>query len=144
MAGLDLPSRPAKSLALPLTSRGPAGSRSSESSPRPVVETAADASRCGSTVSGHDGAPDRASAIGPGDDELTGVGELPSELTKESEASYVGPDLRPAGSEERDLGDFTTSMDTVRLVPLAVLIGVLGAGISIALLDMMGLITTHH
>ena len=42
---------------------------------------------------------------------------------------------------ERALGDFTTTPAILRLVPLAVLIGVLGAGISLALLDMIGFFT---
>jgi chloride channel protein, CIC family len=54
---------------------------------------------------------------------------------------YFGPDRRPAATEERALGDFTTTLDTIRLVPLALLTGVLGAGISLALLDMIGLVT---
>jgi H+/Cl- antiporter ClcA len=39
------------------------------------------------------------------------------------------------------LGDFTTAPSILKLVPLAVLIGVLGAGISLALLDMIGFFT---
>src|SRR5665213_4350356 len=39
------------------------------------------------------------------------------------------------------LGDFTTTPSILPLVPLAVLIGVLGAGISLALLDMIGFFT---
>ena len=39
------------------------------------------------------------------------------------------------------LGDFTTTPSILRLVPLAILIGVLGAGISLALLDMIGFFT---
>jgi len=39
------------------------------------------------------------------------------------------------------LGDFTTTPAILRLVPLAVVIGVLGAGISLALLDMIGFFT---
>jgi H+/Cl- antiporter ClcA len=54
---------------------------------------------------------------------------------------YFGPDRRPAATAERALGDFTTTLDTIRLVPLALLTGVLGAGISLALLDMIGLVT---
>ena len=50
-------------------------------------------------------------------------------------------DLRASVGRERDLGDFTTTPQTLRLVPLAVLIGVLGAGISLALLAMIGFFT---
>ena len=42
---------------------------------------------------------------------------------------------------ERGLGDFTTTTDVLRLIPLAILVGVLGAGISLGLLDMIGFFT---
>ena len=45
------------------------------------------------------------------------------------------------GPTEAVLGDFTTTPAILRLVPLAVVIGVLGAGISLALLDMIGFFT---
>jgi CBS domain-containing protein len=44
-------------------------------------------------------------------------------------------------STEETLGDFTTKPAVLLLVPLAFLIGALGAGISLALLDMIGLFT---
>lgn len=44
-------------------------------------------------------------------------------------------------SGERTLGDFTTSPRILKLIPLAVLVGVLGAGVSLALLDMIGFFT---
>jgi H+/Cl- antiporter ClcA len=64
----------------------------------------------------------------------------------EGGASANGPDLigrdeRPADGSERRLGDFTTTPAVLRLVPLAVVTGVLGAGISLALLDMIGFFT---
>jgi H+/Cl- antiporter ClcA len=52
-----------------------------------------------------------------------------------------GRDRRSHDSPERALGDFTTTSTILRLVPLAILIGVLGAGISLALLDMIGFFT---
>jgi hypothetical protein len=52
-----------------------------------------------------------------------------------------GRDRRSHDSPERALGDFTTTPAILPLVPLAVLIGVLGAGISLALLDMIGFFT---
>lgn len=58
-----------------------------------------------------------------------------------SSADVVGPDLRPETSTERALGDFTTTVAILRLVPLAVLIGALSAGIALALLDMIGFLT---
>jgi len=79
--------------------------------------------------------------IGPEDEQLTGVGGAPDELAAESEAAWVGPDLRPSASKERELGDFTTTTRVLRLVPLALAVGALGAGVSLALLDMIGLIT---
>lgn len=50
------------------------------------------------------------------------------------------PEALPS-SAERTLGDFTTSPRILKLVPLAVLVGVLGAGVSLALLDMIGFFT---
>lgn len=44
-------------------------------------------------------------------------------------------------SPEATLGDFTTTPAVLWLVPLAIVIGVLGAGISLALLDMIGFFT---
>jgi CIC family chloride channel protein len=58
-----------------------------------------------------------------------------------SEASYLGVDRRPERSSERALGDFTTTPSVLRLVPVAILIGALSAGIALALLDMIGFIT---
>ncbi|MGH9068657.1 MAG: chloride channel protein, partial [Acidimicrobiales bacterium] len=58
-----------------------------------------------------------------------------------SATSYIGPDRRPKTTSERDLGDFTTKPAVLRLVPLAVLIGALSAGISLALLAMIGFLT---
>ena len=54
---------------------------------------------------------------------------------------YLGVELRSGGSSERDLADFTATPDLLKLIPLAVLIGALGAGISLALLAMIGFIT---
>ena len=47
-------------------------------------------------------------------------------------------------SAERTLGDFTTSPRILKLVPLAVLVGVLGAGVSLALLDMIAFFTNLY
>jgi chloride channel protein, CIC family len=43
-------------------------------------------------------------------------------------------------SDERALGDFTTTPAILRLGPLAILVGALGAGVSLALLDMIGFV----
>jgi chloride channel protein, CIC family len=56
-------------------------------------------------------------------------------------ADVVGPDRRPKSTAERALGDFTTTPAILRLVPLALLIGALSAGIALALLDMIGFLT---
>ncbi len=48
---------------------------------------------------------------------------------------------QPLSSHEKALGDFTTAPDVVRLVPLAILIGALGAGIALALLVTIGFLT---
>ena len=53
----------------------------------------------------------------------------------------VGPDRRPPDASERALGDFTTAPAILRLIPLALLIGVLATGIALALLDMIGFLT---
>ena len=50
-------------------------------------------------------------------------------------------DRPPRDNAENVLGDFTTTRAILPLVPLAVVIGVLGAGISLALLDMIGFFT---
>lgn len=46
-----------------------------------------------------------------------------------------------ASRAELALGDFTTTRDILNLVPLAVGIGIIGAGVSLALLDMIGFVT---
>jgi len=51
------------------------------------------------------------------------------------------PSDQPGAAGESALGDFTASPSLLRLVPLAVLVGALAAGISLALLDMIGFIT---
>jgi CIC family chloride channel protein len=45
------------------------------------------------------------------------------------------------GAGGRALGDFTTTPNILKLVPLAIVVGVLGAGVSLALLDMIGFLT---
>ncbi|HEX4806865.1 MAG TPA: chloride channel protein [Conexibacter sp.] len=50
------------------------------------------------------------------------------------------PDLRPLDSPERELGDFTATPALLRLVALAVAIGVAVAGVALVLLDLIGLI----
>ncbi len=57
------------------------------------------------------------------------------------DVTFPGTDRRGRESAERALGDFTTTPVILRLVPLAVVVGALGAGISLALLDMIGFFT---
>ena len=57
------------------------------------------------------------------------------------DATYLGSDRRPRDTSERALGDFTTTPAILRLVPLAIGVGALAAGISLALLDMIGFFT---
>jgi chloride channel protein, CIC family len=54
---------------------------------------------------------------------------------------FLGVDHRPPETAERFLGDFTMQPSILRVVPLALLLGALGAGISLALLDMIGFFT---
>lgn len=57
------------------------------------------------------------------------------------DGDYLGVDSRPKATPERALGDFTTTNKILPLVPLALVVGALGAGISLALLDMIGFFT---
>src|SRR5579872_366268 len=57
------------------------------------------------------------------------------------DASDVGSDTHRPTSAERSLSDFTTTTAILRLVPLALAIGALGAGVSLALLDSIGFVT---
>src|SRR5438046_5905635 len=54
----------------------------------------------------------------------------------------IGPDERDPLSEEQELADFTLGWDSVRLVPLAVVVGVLGAGVALLLLKLIALATS--
>lgn len=54
----------------------------------------------------------------------------------------IGLDDRDPLSAEQELGDFTTTWSTVRLVPLAVVVGVLSAGVALALLKLIALCTS--
>ena len=57
------------------------------------------------------------------------------------EDSVGGVDERPRSSFERALGDFTVGPEIWRVVPLAVVVGALSAGVAVALLDLIGLVT---
>ncbi|MBK5229240.1 MAG: chloride channel protein [Actinobacteria bacterium] len=53
----------------------------------------------------------------------------------------MGPDERDPQSAERELGDFTTTWATVRLVPLAAIVGVLSAFVALLLLKLIAFVT---
>jgi chloride channel protein, CIC family len=55
--------------------------------------------------------------------------------------SVGGADERASRGSERKLGDFTLTLDAVRLVPLALVVGALSAGVALVLLDLIGLFT---
>jgi chloride channel protein, CIC family len=84
-----------------------------------------------------------AASDGNDDQDDTGGEDSPGEPTiaQGDDIPYLGPDLRPPETAERGLGDFTAVPAVLRLVPLALLIGALGAGISLALLDAIGFVT---
>ncbi|MGH2540407.1 MAG: chloride channel protein [Actinomycetota bacterium] len=56
------------------------------------------------------------------------------------EDDVLGPDLRSPGPE-RALGDFTTGLPVLRLVPFAIVIGVISALLALVLLALIALIT---
>jgi len=82
-------------------------------------------------------------SIGGPDTPLGAVDDSGTSGIPAGTADTPGPglDRRASDDPERELGDFTATPAILRLVPLAVLIGVLGAGISLALLDMIGFFT---
>ncbi len=69
------------------------------------------------------------------------ITSVPDGAASVAEGTLLGPDRRPRQTAERALGDFTTTPAILRLVPLAVLIGGFAAGVSLALLDMIGFVT---
>ena len=72
----------------------------------------------------------------------TAVHGAPDQPDDAEDATYLGEDLRPAHTGERALGDFTTTPAILRLVPIGIVIGALSAGVSLALLVMIGGITS--
>ncbi|MGH8950290.1 MAG: chloride channel protein [Acidimicrobiia bacterium] len=60
--------------------------------------------------------------------------ELPTDIV-------FGEDTRGALGGERKLGDFTTPVSVLRLVPLAAVIGAISAGVALVLLAMINLLT---
>ena len=74
--------------------------------------------------------------------ELAIIHDVPQPATDDStEATFLGAERRPPEGSERALGDFSTRPAILRLIPVAVVVGCLAAGISLALLDMIGFFT---
>ncbi len=89
-----------------------------------------------------DGAGDEASSTKrPEVIGTTDAGDTALTAPDTPETVDLGADYRSQDTSERALGDFTTTPAILRLVPLAVAVGALGAGISLALLDMIGFFT---
>src|SRR5579875_1604640 len=59
----------------------------------------------------------------------------------EEEATFPGTSHHQAARAEQALGDFTADPSLLWLVPVAVAVGALAAGVSLALLDMIGFVT---
>ncbi len=55
--------------------------------------------------------------------------------------AIIPPERRPLGARERELGDFTTARSVLGLALAALAVGAVVAGVALALLDMIGLIT---
>jgi len=72
---------------------------------------------------------------------MTGSSEPEASPSAPGALTSPGRDEPPGGTPADTLGDFTTTPAVLWLVPLAVAIGVLGAGISLVLLDMIGFFT---
>jgi chloride channel protein, CIC family len=74
---------------------------------------------------------------------LRGVDPVGSdrEPRPDDEATFPGAKRQDRGRSERSLGDFTTTPTLLWLVPLALAVGALGAGVSLVLLDMIGFFT---
>ena len=54
----------------------------------------------------------------------------------------IGPDDRDPLGVERELADFTLGWDTLRLTPLAVVVGILSSGVALLLLKLISLVTS--
>jgi len=95
---------------------------------------------------------DDGTARAAGDDEgerrgRSGAADAPDPADERQEAAARArrlPEDLPADlatPSERELGDFTMSLEAVRLVPLALIIGVAATAIAVVLLDLIGLVT---
>ena len=88
-----------------------------------------------------DGTGAETADVGAADVQTSAVHEVPREPANAGAETYLGSDRRPRDTSERALGDFTTMPSLLRLVPLGIAVGALAAGISLALLDMIGFFT---
>jgi chloride channel protein, CIC family len=104
------------------------GGSSDSLEPAPIDSTSAPLSTGMSTI------------VDTADAETVEIHDTPEPPVGE-DASYLGPDQRPQDTDERSLGDFTTEPSILRLLPLAIAVGAIGAGVSLALLDMVGFVT---
>jgi CIC family chloride channel protein len=84
---------------------------------------------------------DQASRAGTDHSTLSPEDRMAETAAAASERSYLGSERRPRDTSERSLGDFTTTPAILRLVPVGIAVGALAAGISLALLDMIGFFT---
>jgi CIC family chloride channel protein len=75
-------------------------------------------------------------------DRLTRILRRPGDFSGVPSDEVIGPDERDPRGAERELADFTLGWSTVRLVPLAVAAGVLGAVVALALLKLIALCTS--
>lgn len=66
---------------------------------------------------------------------------MPEKERNKPADAVIGADFRTARDGERKLGDFTTSPAILKLVPLAVIIGLIGALVALILVWMIALIT---
>src|SRR5579884_2830455 len=71
---------------------------------------------------------------------------FPGDMTNPSarrlpQDSVGGVDQRPSSSPERGLADFSIRPDSLRILPLALIVGALSAGLALGLLDLIGLFT---
>lgn len=80
-------------------------------------------------------------SAGDGEIETTPIHDAPGEVWDAEDATYLGADHCPRDTSERSLADFTATPSILRLVPLGIGVGVLAAGISLALLSMIGFFT---
>lgn len=78
---------------------------------------------------------------GAAETESVRVDGIPEGSPPAGDGNFLGADRRPEDTTERTLRDFTTTPAILRLVPLAIVVGALAAGISLALLDMIGFFT---